>query len=73
LGKLIFLLVLVIVVWAVVKSYVKSSRARDSQPRVTKPEDMVRCLHCGVHLPRSESLTSGGNFFCSEDHLRLHG
>lgn len=71
-GKLIFLLVLVIVVWVVIKNYLKS-RAREGQPRVATPEDMVRCVHCGVHLPRSESLSREGNFFCSEDHLRLHG
>ncbi len=71
-GKLIFLLVLVIVVWAVFKNILKS-RARGGEPRIPTPEDMVRCTHCGVHLPRSESLTSGGNYFCSEDHLRLHG
>jgi uncharacterized protein len=33
---------------------------------------MVRCIHCGVHLPRSESITSEGKFFCSEEHRRLH-
>jgi len=35
-------------------------------------EDMVRCDHCGVHLPRSESLTTRGNFYCSADHQRQH-
>jgi uncharacterized protein len=33
---------------------------------------MVRCEHCGVHLPRSESHASGGKVFCSEDHLNQH-
>jgi len=33
---------------------------------------MVRCVYCGVHLPRSESLTSDGKFFCSDEHRRLH-
>ena len=70
-GKLIFLLLAVVVVWAVLKSY-RKPRARDQAPRAAAPEDMVRCTHCGVHLPRSESHASGGNLFCSEDHLRLH-
>lgn len=34
-------------------------------------EDMVRCARCGVHLPRSESLTRSGDFFCSAEHMRL--
>ena len=67
-GKLIFLLVAVIIAWVVLKKYLKPR----NPPAPRAPEDMVRCLHCGVHLPRSESHTSDGNFFCSEEHLRLH-
>jgi uncharacterized protein len=25
-----------------------------------------------VHLPRSESITSEGKYFCSDEHRRLH-
>jgi uncharacterized protein len=39
--------------------------SRQDQPVV---EDMVRCAHCGVHIPRSESIASGGNLFCSAGH-----
>ena len=70
-GKLIFLVLAIVVVWLVLKNLAKARR-RDQAPRPPAPEDMVRCTHCGVHLPRSESHASGGNFFCSEDHLRLH-
>jgi uncharacterized protein len=36
-------------------------------------EDMVRCNACGVHLPKSEALTTRGEFFCSREHLQLAG
>jgi uncharacterized protein len=67
-GKLIFLLLLIAIVWLVVKNYLKPRRP----PEPRAPEDMVRCLHCGVHLPRSESHSSEGKSFCSQEHLRLH-
>ena len=70
-GKLIFLVLLIVLVWAVLKSY-RKSLMRDQRPRSAAPEDMVRCAHCGVHLPRSESHVSDEKFFCSEEHLRLH-
>ena len=70
-GKLIFLVLAVALVWLVLKNYRKSLK-RDGAPRAAAPEDMVRCAHCGVHLPRSESHASNEKFFCSEDHLRLH-
>ena len=71
-GKLIFLVLAVVVIWAVLKSY-RKSRARGDAPRAAAPEDMVRCAQCGVHLPRSESHVSNEKFFCSQEHLRLHG
>lgn len=34
-------------------------------------EHMVRCAHCGIHLPRSEAVMLGGHTFCGPDHARL--
>jgi uncharacterized protein len=36
-----------------------------------KTQAMVRCAHCGVHLPRSEATLIGGNTWCSEIHAKL--
>ncbi len=45
------------------------------RPNAAEPESeaMERCLHCGVHFPRSESIVSAAGAFCSEDHRRQHG
>lgn len=37
----------------------------------SEPESMVRCEHCGIHLPRSEAVLSGGRTWCSQEHSRL--
>ncbi len=66
--KLILIVLAVLFAWWVLKKYRKSV-TREESPRVA--EDMVPCAHCGVHLPRSESHAGGGEFFCSEEHLRL--
>ena len=34
-------------------------------------EAMVRCEHCGIHLPRSEAVLIGGHTWCSQEHARL--
>ena len=53
-------------------SKTSNSRPQPPAPRdPAMPEDMVRCAVCGVHLPRSESFTSRGKFFCSDEHRRL--
>jgi uncharacterized protein len=32
---------------------------------------LVRCAHCGVHLPEADARSALGRHFCSEEHLRL--
>ncbi|MEI8402247.1 MAG: PP0621 family protein [Alcaligenaceae bacterium] len=34
-------------------------------------ESMVRCAHCGVHLPRSEASLIAQNTWCSPAHAQL--
>jgi uncharacterized protein len=34
-------------------------------------EQMVRCAHCGIHLPRSDALLIDGHTWCSQGHALL--
>jgi uncharacterized protein len=70
LAKFLLLIAVFVVAYAVIRN---SARRRDvsrEKPQ-TGAEDMVRCKVCGIHLPRSESLTSGGEVYCSEEHQRI--
>lgn len=35
-------------------------------------EDMVCCAHCGIHLPKSESIASRDQYFCNAYHLQQY-
>ena len=70
-GKLILIVLVFVLAWWLLKKY-RQSLTRKDPPPTAVAEDMVCCEHCGVHLPRSESHTDNGKYFCSEDHLRLH-
>jgi uncharacterized protein len=37
-----------------------------SAPQLAEP--MIRCVECGVHAPKSESVLVAGQTFCSHDH-----
>lgn len=66
-SRLIFLFAIVAVIYLLFKSY--------SVPKanVVKPaEDMVRCAHCGVHLPKGESVSDGDQVFCCAAHKDAH-
>jgi uncharacterized protein len=46
-------------------------RAAPLSGRQTAPESMVRCAHCGIHLPRSDAVLMDGKTWCSKEHAKL--
>jgi uncharacterized protein len=34
------------------------------------PEPMIRCVECGVHAPKSDSVTVDGQTFCGREHAQ---
>ena len=71
LSRLLFFIVVIVVVYRLLKSYRKQlSSEEEIAPQ--EAEDMVRCAHCGVHLPKRESILTGNEYYCSEAHRRAH-
>ncbi|MEM5388711.1 PP0621 family protein [Paraburkholderia phymatum] len=35
-------------------------------------EPMIRCVECGVHAPKSDSVMVEGQTFCSHDHAKRY-
>ena len=46
--------------------------ARPAQPPQLA-EPMIRCVECGVHAPKSDSVVVAGEAFCSAAHAQRHG
>ena len=61
-------LLLIIAIAAVIYLLIRSYRKQTQQQDKPSAEDMVRCAHCGVHLPKGESVQADGRFFCSAEH-----
>lgn len=68
-SRLIFLFAIAAVVYLLLKSF------RRNLPKQTQSEaeDMVRCAHCGVHLPIGESVRAEGKYYCCAAHRDLKG
>lgn len=32
---------------------------------------MVRCQHCGLHIPKHEAIESANQYYCSQEHRKL--
>ena len=69
--KILLLIVIGFVVWALIRAYQRSLDKPSAPAREHTVEDMVKCAHCGVNLPRSEAIYSGGDFFCTPEHKQL--
>ncbi|RZF29855.1 deaminase [Paraburkholderia sp. UYCP14C] len=48
------------------------ARASNGQaPQLAEP--MIRCVECGVHAPKSDSVSVAGQTFCCTAHAQRHG
>lgn len=69
---LIVVLVVVIAVWLMLRDRKRQPPAQPRKGHGATPAAMVQCMHCGVHLPRSDATLDHRGAFCSEAH-RLAG
>jgi uncharacterized protein len=68
-SRLILIIAIVAVVYLLVRSFRKQPQQQD---KAISAEDMVCCAHCGVHLPKGESVEAEGQFFCGAEHRDAH-
>jgi uncharacterized protein len=73
-SRLLVVIVIFIAIYLLLKYYRKQLPKKDvsGEDASTHSENMVRCAHCGVHLPKSESIVVDQKHYCSEVHCRTH-
>ncbi|WP_375137440.1 PP0621 family protein [Inhella crocodyli] len=69
---LLLLVLLLVLAW-----WGRRGARRDAPPAAPPPtpegrEPMMRCPHCGVHVPQSQSWPGRGGAFCSAEHRAAH-
>ena len=68
--NLIRLIVIGLIIWLVYRMFYRLLNKPKAQQKVKKqsPRDMVKCAHCGIHIPSEEALERDGHFYCSPEH-----
>ena len=56
-----------VVLWLLRKAQASRSGGR-APPAARAPEQMVKCAHCGVNQPVSESILTHGHYYCCNAH-----
>lgn len=67
-AKLLMFGLLAVIVYLILRA---AGRRQRKPPAAPPAQAMVACAHCGVNLPESESLRSGEQHFCCEQHREL--
>ena len=70
-GRLLVLVVLLVLAVWLVRRALRRPTSHEIGPSKEKQGELVRCAHCGVHLPRAEARHAEGALYCSEEHARL--
>lgn len=73
-GRILFFVLLGIaayLAWRWMRLQGRADAGAARPPAAPAAEAMVRCAHCGVHLPRSEAIVVAGQTFCCEEHRQL--
>lgn len=80
--RILFIVVLLAVGLMLLKSWQRKQQLKRDQQRdqdnkaqsgaVLKNTRMVRCLHCGLHVPEHEAIAQGGKHFCSLEHAKRY-
>ena len=66
--KYLLLIALFFVVLGLLRKARASRSSRPAPPVARAPEQMVRCAHCGVNQPVSESILTHGKYYCCDAH-----
>ena len=70
-GRLLVLILLIVVAaWLIRHALRRADRSSAPEANAARDE-LVRCAHCGLLLPRAEARQSAGAIYCSEEHARL--
>jgi uncharacterized protein len=68
----LLVLIVVVAIWLIRRALVRAKP--DDAPQAGKPPlqgDLVKCAHCGTHLPLAEARAVGDRVYCSDEHARL--
>ncbi len=73
---LVFAVVLV-AIWLWRKARRDEMRSRPpsarTPPAVEAPQAMLRCAHCGLHMPAADAIAGPGGVYCSAAHRQAAG
>ena len=68
--RILLLIAAIVGVFMIVRTLLRSRGGKppETPGRIKEQGAVVRCAHCGVHVPQFEAYRSGKRMYCSRDH-----
>ena len=63
---LLLLLLVGLLWWAFTRT--RKPQAPDTDSCASAAQDMARCAHCGIHLPKDDAVLGDKGLYCSTEH-----
>ena len=57
-----------VVLWWLKTQRRDNTHSQEDGSQAHKAQNMVRCKHCDLHLPKSDALVGSLGFYCSKEH-----
>ena len=75
-GRFVLLVLIVVVaIWLIRRTLLRLKQGQQGSAPTATPAntqgDLVKCAHCGTHLPLAEARAVGDRVYCSDEHARL--
>ncbi|HBO2176811.1 TPA: PP0621 family protein [Pseudomonas aeruginosa] len=69
--RLLFWIALIAIAFWLWRRFTRPTPHQQQRPQdEPSASPMVRCAHCGVHVPQANALTHEQRWYCSQAHLR---
>ena len=67
---IVFVILLIAFLWRETRKPKVRDAAKKSKP-AAKPQAMVRCAHCGLHVLEADAVAGARGVYCSEAHRQV--
>ncbi|MED5387764.1 MAG: PP0621 family protein [Pseudomonadota bacterium] len=70
--RLLIIAGLIYLAWRIARNLLSQARSSGSTTQQSDAQPMLKCAHCGVHVPAPDAFSHNGLHFCSQEHQRLY-
>lgn len=66
--RLLLILILCAIVWQFLKRWLAGPSQDQTRSSTENLQQMVRCEHCGLHIPKQEAIVDRDKYYCCPEH-----